>query len=154
MSHSIFFDRLLKAQDKNYFVHLVGMAMADDIITSDEFVLLQRIGKKMGFTIPEIYTLMNSPGWSDYDPPHELSKRFYQVYEIVTMAMTDRVFDTKEMRLASKFAVKSGFSENEIPALLVILIYGNNVGIDEEELFEIYYRRREFFSAHTDNKLT
>jgi hypothetical protein len=138
MNNIRYFNHPLKTQNKEYFIHLVGIALADDIITSDEFELLQRIGKNLGLTDSEIESLIETPGKSEYTPPSELSKRFYQIYEIVTMAMVDRVFDIKEMRLANAFAVKLGFSENEIPTLLAMLIYGNNVGIDEEELFEIY----------------
>jgi hypothetical protein len=52
---------------------------------------------------------------SDYIPPYELSERFEQVYEIVKMMLADGVVDKNELRLASGFAVKSGFIENEIP---------------------------------------
>jgi hypothetical protein len=134
-------DHPLNTPNKDYFVHLVCIAKADDIITSAEFDLLQRIGKNLGFSDTEIDTLINTPGSPHYNPPQELSKRFEQVYEIVKMAMVDKVFDSQEMRFASSFAIKSGFNESEIPALLAILIYGNNVGIDDGDLFEIYYKR-------------
>ena len=127
------------SRNKEYFVHLVGIAKADDIMADAELELIQRIGKDMGFTDPEIEILIETTEKSDYNPPPDLSKRFNQVYEIVKMAMVDRVFDNKEMRLASAFAIKSGFSEDEIPTLLAMLIYGNSEGIDEEDLFEIYY---------------
>ena len=139
MSYLNFFNNTQKIRNKEYFVHLVGIAKADDIMADAELELLQRIGKDMGFTDPEIEILIETPGKSDYNPPPDLSKRFNQVYEIVKMAMVDRVFDNKEMRLASAFAIKSGFSEDEIPTLLAMLIYGNSEGIDEEDLFEIYY---------------
>jgi hypothetical protein len=152
MSHINHFDHSLKTQNKEYFVHLVGIAKADDIMTSTELELLQWIGKNLGFTDSEIDTLIETPGKSDYNPPVELSKRFEQVYDIVKMAMVDRVFDSREMRLAAAFAVKSGFSENEIPALLATLIYGNKEGLDEEDLFEIYYLRKKYLKPiQTEN---
>jgi hypothetical protein len=78
----------------------------------------------------------------DYIPPYELSKRFDQVYEIVKMTLADGAISNSEMRLASGFAVKSGFSEREIPKLLVLLISGIKNGKDEESLFEVYKKER------------
>jgi len=80
-----FFDHPGKIQNKEYFVHLVRIAKADDNISNSELELLHRIGKKLGFTDPEIDNLIATTDKSDYIPPYELSKRFEQVYEIVKM---------------------------------------------------------------------
>jgi uncharacterized tellurite resistance protein B-like protein len=144
MNTSDYFDHPGKKQNKEYFVHLVRIAKADDIISNTELVLLHRIGKNLGFTDPEIDKLIETTGKSDYIPPYELAKRFDQVYEIVKMTLADGLIDKSEMRLASGFAIKSGFSENEIPNLLVLLIRGIKEGKDEEDLFEVYKKERKF----------
>jgi uncharacterized tellurite resistance protein B-like protein len=144
MNISNIFDHPVKKQNIEYFTHLVRIAKADDTISKSEFELLHRIGHKLGFTDPEIDKLIESTGKSDYIPPYELSKRFDQVYEIVKMTLADGTIDKNEMRLASSFAIKSGFSEDEIPNLLVLLIHGLREGKDEEELFEIYKKERKF----------
>ena len=124
MNISSHFEHPSKKQSRDYFVHLVRIAKADDIISLHEMELLKQIGKNLGFTDPEIDGLIENTDKSDYIPPHELSKRFYQVYEIVKITMADGVIDKNEMRLASQFAIKSGFDESEIPHLLVNLISG------------------------------
>jgi hypothetical protein len=144
MSHLENFDHPQKKQNKEYFVHLVRIAKADDVVTHNESGLLVRIGKNLGFTDPEIDNLIKMTGKFDYDPPYELSKRFDQVYEIVKMTLADGVIDNSEMRLASGFAVKSGFSESEIPKLLVLLISGIKMGKDEETLFEVYIKEKVY----------
>ena len=144
MNLSNHFEHPAKKQNKEYFVHLVRIAKADDIITNSEMALLHRIGKKLGFTEPETHTLIDTTTKSDYIPPYELSKRFDQLYEIVKMTLADGTIDKGEMRLASSFAVKSGFNDNEIPHLLVLLISGIKEGKDEEELFEVYKKTRKF----------
>lgn len=133
----------VKNQHIEYFVHLVRIAKADDIISNAELELLHRIGKKLGFTEPEIDHLIETTGKSDYIPPYEFSERFEQVFEIVKMTLADGVIDNSEMRLASGFAVKSGFTENEIPKLLVLLINGIKAGIDSDDLFEAYKKERK-----------
>jgi uncharacterized tellurite resistance protein B-like protein len=144
MSLSNFFHHPAKKQNLEYFIHLVRIAKVDDMISKSESELLRRIGYKLGFTDPEIDKLIEATDKSDYTPPYELSKRFDQVYEIVKMTLADGVIDKKEMRLASGFAVKSGFNEVEIPKLLVLLIKGIKEGKDEEELFEEYKKERKF----------
>jgi hypothetical protein len=143
MSHLNFFEHPLKTQNKEYFVHLVRIAKADDIMSHTELELLHRIGKNLGFTDPEIDKLIETTSKSDYNPPYELSKRFDQIYEIVKMTLADGVIDNREMRLASAFAVKSGFNENEISTLLALLIHGIKEGKNEEELFGTYRKRRK-----------
>lgn len=139
-----YFDHPIKKQNIEYFVHLVRIAKADEIVSNTELELLHRIGRKLGFTDPEIDKLIATTGKSDYIPPYELSKRFEQVYEIVKMTLADGVIENNEMRLASGFAIKSGFNESEIPNLLVLLIRGIKEGKDEEDLFELYKKERKF----------
>jgi hypothetical protein len=133
----------VKKQNIDFFVHLVRIAIADDIISNNEMLLLHRIGSKLGFTGPEIDALIDSTAKSDYIPPNEFSKRFEQVYDIVKMTLADGVIDKDEMRLASSFAIKSGFKDSEIPKLLVLLISGIKQGINEDDLFEAYKKERK-----------
>lgn len=133
-----FSNHSIKKDNIEYFVQLVRIAMADDILSNNENELLHRIGKKIGFTDPEIDNLIDTTGKANFIPPYELSKRFEQVYHIVKMTLADGVIDKTEMRLASSFAANSGFKESEIPNLLVLLISGIKQGIDEEDLFETY----------------
>jgi len=143
MSHSDFFDHPQKKQNKDYFVHLVRIAKADDIMSHKELELLHRIGKNLGFTDPEIDKLIETTAKSDYHPPYELSKRFDQVYEIVKMTLADGKIENQEMRLATAFAVKSNFNESEIPSLLALLIRGIKEGKDEEDLFKAFVKNRK-----------
>ncbi len=143
MNHLDFFDHPQKKQNKDYFVHLVRIAKADDIMSPSELDLLHRIGKKLGLTEPEIDKLIEITDKSDYHPPYELSKRFDQLYEIVKMTLADGKIDNQEMRLATAFAVKSNFNEIEIPSLLALLIHGIKEGKDEEDLFEKYKKNRK-----------
>ena len=137
------FDNPMKKQAREYFVHLVNIALADDVITDNEMDLLHRLGKKLGITIPEINSIIQKTAKSDFIAPYELSKRFEQVYDIVKMILADEVIDENEMRLATSFALKSDFKESEIPALLDMLINGIKQGKDEDDLFEAYLKERK-----------
>jgi uncharacterized tellurite resistance protein B-like protein len=142
MDISNYFDHPLKKQNIEYFVHLVQIAKADEIINNNELELLHRIGRRLGLTDPEIDRLIET-GKSEYIPPYELSKRFNQVYEIVKMTLADGAIDKSEMRLATAFALKSGFNENEIPDLLGLIIRGIQEDTDEDDLFETFRKTRK-----------
>jgi hypothetical protein len=62
------------------------------------------------------------------------------------MVLSDGIIDKNEMRLATSFAIKSGFNENEIPGLLLLLISGIKQGNDEDDLFELYKKSRKSFA--------
>jgi uncharacterized tellurite resistance protein B-like protein len=131
-------DHAAEKQNTDYFVHLVRIAMVDDRVSDAELQLLRRFGKTLGFNHIEIENLINTTAKSDYIPPIELSERFEQVYGIVKMTLADGLIDKNEMRLASSFAIKSGFREQEIPKLLLLLIDGVKQGKEARELFETY----------------
>jgi len=136
------FDHPSKKQDKEHFNHLIQMALADGKIEDAELKMLHRIGSKMGLTTPEIDNLLETSKNSAYIPPYELSKRFAQLYDIIKMVYADGQIDNNEMRLATGLALKSGFTEQELPVLLALLINGIKNNEDEDDLFDLYKKRR------------
>ena len=136
-------DHSVKKHHIEYFVQLVRIALADDIISGSEMELLHRMGRKLGFTEPEVINIIDTTGKSNFIAPYELSARFEQVYDIVRMTLADGVLDRNEMRLTSSFAANSGFKESEIPNLLILLINGIKQGKEHEDLFEVYKKQRK-----------
>lgn len=132
------FEHQNKKQNKEHFSHLIFVALADGTINETEKEMLFRLGRKLNFTDTEIESLIESTKTTSYSPHYELSKRFEQMYDIMKMVLADNVIDNSEMRLATGFAIKSGFLEEEISTLLTILIHGIKNGEDEETLFMEY----------------
>lgn len=122
--------------NKEYFVQLIRIALADGVISTKEKELLHRVSKKLGFTVEETDHLIRTTGKSDYNPPSGLRARFDQIYEIVNMTLVDGAINKSEMYLASSFAAKSGFNEKEIPNMLVLLLNGIRQGKNTDELFK------------------
>ncbi|HLN73070.1 MAG TPA: TerB family tellurite resistance protein [Prolixibacteraceae bacterium] len=135
------FDHPERKQDKEHFKHLVDIAMADGTIEDQEHKMLNRIGKNLGLTNAEINDLIDSSKNAAYNPPYELKKRFEQMYAIVKMVLADGKIDSNEMRLATNIALKSGFTDAEIPVLLSVLIGGVRNEEDEDDLFDQYRKR-------------
>lgn len=123
-------------ENTQYFIHLIRIALADDVFSKKELELLHRVGKTLGFTTEETDHLIRTTGKSDYTPPSGLRARFDQIYEIVNMTLVDGSINKNEMYLASSFAVKSGFTEKEIPTMLVLLLNGIRQEKNKDELFK------------------
>ena len=136
------FDHPSRKQDKEHFGHLIQIAMADGKIETSELEMLHRFGSKLGLTATEVDDLLEASIKSAYIPPYELEKRFGQLFDVVKMVFADGKVDNNEMRLATGIALKSGFTEQEIPVLLALLISGIKNGDDEEDLFDLYKKRR------------
>jgi len=136
-SHS---DSIVK-KNTEYFIHLIRIALADDVISIKELELLHRVSKNLGFTAEETDHLIRITRKSDYIPPTSLQARFEQVYEIVNMTLADGSINKNEMYLASSFAAKSGFNEKEIPNLLVLLLNGIRLEKSKDELFNEYQNK-------------
>lgn len=132
------FDHPSRKQDKEHFGHLIQIAMADGIIETSELEMLHQFGSKLGLTAPEVDDLLETSKKSAYVPPYEFEKRFGQLYDVIKMVFADGKVDNNEMRLATGIAIKSGFTEQEIPVLLALLISGIKNGDNEEDLFDLY----------------
>ena len=136
------FDHPSRKQDKEHFGHLIQIAMADGKIETSELEMLHRFGSKLGLTAPEVDNLLETSKKSAYISPYELSKRFGQLYDVIKMVYADGQINNNEMRLATGLALKSEFAEEEIPVLLALLISGIKNGEDEDDLFDLYKKRR------------
>jgi hypothetical protein len=133
-----YIDNYNRQQDKAHLNHLIQIALADGKMDSSEKEMLQNIGSSMGITEYEITELIDSLKRLAFFPPYELSKKFEQMYELMKMLLLDGSIDNREMRLASSYALKYGFMENEIPHLLAKLLGGIKLNKSVDELFENY----------------
>ena len=142
MSISEYFSNPQRKYNKDNFAFLVDIARVDGVISESEINLLYRIGRKIGLTDPEIEHMMHSTHKPEFVPHIELARRFDNLYQVVTLAMSDGIVDKDEMHFLKRFAVLSGFSDEEIPAMLELVMKGIREGDDEEDLFNKYRKTR------------
>lgn len=121
-----------------YIIQLIRIAKMDKFICEKEMDFLHQEGLNNGFTIPEINSLIETKGTTNYIAPNEVFKFFKQIYGIIQIALIDGIIDNKDMQLIKNFAFNLGFKEGEIPNLILLLISGIKQGISEEDLFETY----------------
>lgn len=137
-----YFDNYDKKASKEHFLQLIQVASADGVVDKSELELLHRMGKNLGLTEPEIDNLLQSKDSKIYTPPYELEKRFHQLYDVVAMTLADGMVFKNEMQMIKKFAVASGFNDNDSEHIINLLINGIKYKKSEEELFISFKQRK------------
>lgn len=143
MSLLDFHDSQQKKISKAYFVHLILVAKADGSISEKENKVLHRLGHKLGFVDEEISRMIDNPGQDSYNPPYELKERIEHLYDIIRITLADGIITHDERRITQCYAVASGFSPAESDDVIKLIEKGIAEGLDEEEIFTIYRKRKK-----------
>jgi hypothetical protein len=123
-----------------HFKQLIRIAFSNGIISRAERELLYRTGGKLGFSVAEVESLTEHTVNSDYVPPDDLKVRFGHAYDLIRMTLADGKIDKNEMKLVSGYIEKTGFRENELPRMILLLLKGIKDNRSMEELFAIYMK--------------
>ncbi|MDD5571709.1 MAG: hypothetical protein PHD97_11230 [Bacteroidales bacterium] len=142
MSLLDYFENHGKKFNKEHFTHLVQVARADGIITTDEKELLYNIGKRLGFTQPEIEEVVNSNVTKLFSPPYEFEERFNQLYDIISMTLADGIIDKSETRITKCFSIALGFSPDTADKTIEFIVNGINNKVSAEDLFESFRKKK------------
>lgn len=135
-----------KRVNKESFIHLIQVAMADGGIDSNELALLHRFGRRFSLSDHEVDVLIKAESTHFYSPPHELEKRFEHLYNAVEIILVDNQISLEEKNLFKKLAITASFSDETIPRLFDLLVEGIREDKDEQELFE-KFRKARFFRS-------
>lgn len=136
--------------ETEHFVRLIRIAVSNHIISRAERELLFRMGGRSGFSFSEVEAMIERTVNSEYVPPENLSKRFEHVYDLIKMTLADGSIDKNEMKLVNSYIERTGFNDNEIPGLLLLLLKGIRENITRDELFEIYVRNYSGLKSKND----
>ncbi len=137
-----YFDHHDKKASNEHFLHLIQVANADGVVDKSESELLHRIGKRLGFTDPEIDELILKRDPAGSPLRYELEERFHQLYDVVAMALADGVLFKNEINMIKRLAVASSFSEADAELLLNLLVNGIKYNKSEDELFQVFKQKK------------
>lgn len=131
-----------KKVNKEAFIHLIQVAGTDKRITSEEYDVLHKEGRRFGLTDPEIDELMKAERNHQYVPPYSLDEKFEHLYQVAQLILADNVVNECEKKMLRKFAIEAGFSDKTIDKLKELLLEGIKEKRSEEDLLQ------EFRSKH------
>lgn len=143
MSLLDFHDSHQKKINRAYLIHLIHVAMADGTISEKEKKVLHRLGHKLGFVDEEISRIIDKPGPDAYHPPYELKERIAHLFDIIRITLADGSITDDERRITQCYAVASGFSPTESDEVIEVIKKGIAEGMDEEDIFTIYRKRKK-----------
>lgn len=125
-----------KRINRDHFLHLVQVAKIDGQILREELEMLHRFGRKFDLTDPEIDEMIKSESAENYHPPYSLEDKFYELYNITELILSDDVVSEREKRMIRRYAIAAGLPEDLTESLCRILMEGVRNETDEETLFK------------------
>ena len=128
---------------KQHYLNLIDVFKVDGKISSEEFALLHKEGRKFGLTCGEIDKLINQKSYHPYHAPYSLEEKFEQLYNVTEMILADDSVSEGEYKLLRRFAVEVGFDDRAIEILKDVLINGVRNHESEEVLLARF--RKELF---------
>ncbi|HPC98802.1 MAG TPA: hypothetical protein PL040_07490, partial [Bacteroidales bacterium] len=122
--------------NRDHFLHLVQVAKTDGQIQKEEHEMLHRQGKKFGLTDPEIDDMIKSESPENYHPPYSLEDKFYELYNITELILSDEKVSEREKKMIKRYAIAAGLPDDLTESLCRILIEGVQNETDEETLLK------------------
>lgn len=127
----------MERKQKNQFLNLYRMVMADGIAHPKEMELLYRIGiEKYNLTEEEIGKEIVDAGSSTVIP-ELLGERILVLYEMAIIAWADGIIEESEKNLLRRYAIQYGVEENQIDKLVDFLIEKAKTNTEESEIIKL-----------------
>lgn len=118
MSFSDLFDSGQKNRNKSYFASFVRIAYADNIITENEKIFLDRIASKLDISPEEFQEIVDHPDRYPVDPPYLHVHRLERMYDLGRMVYSDKVLGPKQKEILSRYALYLGFTHGNVPYIV------------------------------------
>jgi hypothetical protein len=114
MSFSDLFDSEFKNRNKGHFSAIVRVAFADDIITDEEKLFLDKLAVKLEITESEYAEILENPMKYPINPPYLHEQRLERLYDLGRMVHVDHHLGDKQDILIKKFGVALGFNPDNV----------------------------------------
>ncbi len=119
---------------KERFLSLYCMVLADGVVDAKELETLYRIGtEKYNLAPEEINTYITSAG-SSFIVPDRLEDRIKILYELAEIAWADEKIDESEKSLLARYAKQLGFKDENAEDISDFMLEQVKEGISQEQV--------------------
>lgn len=125
------FESGAQSSDKGLFNNLVMLARVDGKVDDSEKDLLNRIAKRLSLTQEQVNEILSHPGNYPMIPPSTKEDRDERFVQFIEMVCIDGVVDPKEEKLANKYGIALGYSQDQVDALEADVIGKFKEGMDK-----------------------
>lgn len=127
---------LTPEEKKSHFRNVAVIAYKDGDIGSTEKQLLEIIAREWELTPEEMAAVETAPDSIEFKPPEDVNMRFYELYDLVHIAIIDGKLKACEQEVCIPLAEALGFNQNAVRTIIDGILEGNRVLRDPEEIRE------------------
>jgi uncharacterized tellurite resistance protein B-like protein len=127
---------LVTIEQRNFFMNLFSVAIADNNIDPSEIRFLYELGIERGLTKEQIDEIIANPHKARFIKPSTLIEIIEQLYDIVRMILQDGIIHPHEVEICKSFAKRFEVKEEIIDELIEKLIEEVRKGVTKEVLIE------------------
>jgi len=91
---------------RSHVKNLVSIALADGLLTDEEWQLLVFIASKLGLSEEEIKVIKNNPESVNFTSPKSYEDRVQQIEDLVAVITIDHDINSNEIDLCKKISLK------------------------------------------------
>lgn len=114
MSFSDLFDSEFKSRNKGHFSAIVRVALADDVVTPEEKLFLDKLSSRLEISDAEYAEILENPLKYPINPPYLYAQRLERLYDLGRMVHVDHHLGDKQDILLKKFAIALGFNSSNV----------------------------------------
>ncbi|WP_111706982.1 TerB family tellurite resistance protein [Lutibacter citreus] len=109
MSISDLYPTGLHEQNTGHFGTIVRLALRDDKIDENEYVLLKRLARRLDISKSEFKSILKNPDKYPANPPVSYNERLERLYDLTKMLFLDRNPTIDKTSLMDRIAIELGF---------------------------------------------
>src|SRR5580704_10026542 len=118
---------------RSHMKNLIEMAAVDGNFDDVEYDLLKTIAKRNGISEGKLKEIRKNPDGITFEVPKDKNKKFHQLYDLVHMMTIDKAVHSEEAKLCNLFAIKFGYSRDNVKELIEAIKANIENGQNHEE---------------------
>ena len=114
MSFSDLFDSEFKNRNKGHFSAIVRVATADEIVSPEEKMFLDKLASRLEISDAEYAEILENPLKYPINPPYLHAQRLERLYDLARMVHVDHHLGVSQDVLLKKFGLALGFTASNV----------------------------------------
>lgn len=122
----------IQKQNRSHFANIVKIAKADNKVTIEEQILLEKMAKVLNVNMLNYSKILENPYTYPINPPVNHHDRIVRLYALAKMVLADGDVAVEEVKMMRKIAVGLGFLPNnaDIICKKAIELLAQNTDLD------------------------
>lgn len=119
---------------ESHFLNLYSMALADTEFDEKEIAAIYKIAAEKGIPKEEIDAILLNPATLKFTVPDTVSLKVEYLYDYAKLILADGRIEDVEIRTLEKFCKKFEFKDENVPAIVELLLEAAKSNVQMSEL--------------------